>query len=145
MERQRKMLKAGAIILSIGTGLQCIVSILSLIISIVYNAPILKMVFTENEISSLDTKVIDTTKSLAILHNSGAVIVTLFCLIIIWTSLVNGHKWAFWTLLFAGIWGHVFWFISDRFTGNETLIVNIIFAAIFLAGISLAGYGMFKQ
>ncbi|MBC8472154.1 MAG: hypothetical protein H8D56_22060 [Planctomycetes bacterium] len=138
------MLKAGAIILSIGAGLQCIVSILSLIISIAGNAPMLQMVFTDNEISALDAKVVETTKSLAILHNSGAVLVTLLFLIIIWTSLVSGHKWAFWTLLFAGVWGHVFWFISDRFIGNETLIVNIVFAAIFSAGISLAGYGIFK-
>ena len=81
---------------------------------------------------------------LGILHNSEAVLITLFCLIIILTSLFNGYKWAFWTLLFAGIWAHTFWFISDRFISNETFIVNIVFAAIFLVGISLAGYGINK-
>ena len=112
--------------------------------SIIGNAPILKMVFTDQEIATLNAKVIATTKSLAIMHNSEAILGTFIFLIIIWTSLVNGHKWAFWTLLFAGIWGHVFWFISDSYIGYESLIVNIVFAAIFLIGISLAGYVTFK-
>ena len=139
------MLKAGAIVLSIGAGLQCIASILSLIISIVGNAPILNLVFTDKEISALDTKVIATTKSLAVLNNSGAVLTTVFVLVIIWTSLNNGARWAFWTLLFAGIWGHSLWFVADSYIGHETLVVNIVLSAIFLVGISLSGYGIFRQ
>ena len=140
------MLKAGAIILSIGTGFQCIVSVLSLVFSFISSyAPILKMVLTDKQISNLDKKVMSATKSLAILHNSGAVLGTIIILIIIWTSLINGHKWAYWTLLFAGIWGHSTWFVSDRFIGNETLIVNIVFTLIFITGISLAGFGIFTS
>jgi len=138
------MLRAGAIVLSIGAGFQCIVSIASLIISIVGNAPILRMVLTDKEISALDTKVIMAAKSLAILHNSGAVLGTLMSLIIIWTSLSNGYKWAFWTLLFAGIWAHSMWFLSDRYIGNQTLIVNVVFIVLFLIGISMAAFGIFK-
>jgi hypothetical protein len=139
------MLKTGAIALSIGAGFQCIVSILSLVISIAGNAPILVMVFTNEEISALDAKVIATTKSLAIMHNSGAVLITVASLVIIWTSLYKGYKWAFWILLFAGIWGHSFWFLSASYIGNQTSIVNIVFAVLFLVGISLAGYGMFRR
>jgi hypothetical protein len=138
------MLKAGAIVLSIGAGLQCFASILSLIISIVGNAPILNMVFTDKEISALDTKVIATTKSLAVLNNSGAVLTTVFSLVIIWTSLNNGSKWAFWMLSFAGIWGHSLWFLGESYIGHETLAVNIVFTVIFLVGICLAGYAIFK-
>jgi hypothetical protein len=139
------MLKAGAIVLSIGAGFQCIASVLSLIISIVGNAPILNMVFTGNEISALDAKVIATTKSLAVLNNSGAILATVFSLVIIWTSLNNGSRWAFWTLLFAGIWGHSLWFLSDSYIGYETLVVNIVLTVIFVVGISLAGSAIFKQ
>jgi hypothetical protein len=138
------MLKAGAIVLSIGAGFQFIASILSLIISIVGNAPILSMVFTDKEIAALDTKVIATTKSLAVMNNSGAVLTTVFSLVIIWTSLNSGSKWALWMLLFAGIWGHSLWFLSDSYIGHETLVVNIVFAVMFLVGISLAGYALFK-
>jgi hypothetical protein len=138
------MLKAGAIVLSIGAGFQCVASILSLIISIVGNAPILSMGLADKEISALDTKVIATTKSLAVMNNSGAVLTTVFSLVIIWTSLTNGSKWAFWMLLFAGLWGHSLWFLADSYIGHETLVVNIAFTTIFLVGIILAGYAIFK-
>jgi len=140
------MLKAGSIILSIETGLQFLVSVLSLMVSVFSKyAPILKMAFTDEELSTLDAKYVATTKALAIMHNSGAVLGTFLSLAIIWTSLINGHKWAFWVLLLAGIFGHTFWFIGDRFIGNETLKVNTALTALFLVGISLAGYGIFKR
>jgi hypothetical protein len=102
------MLKIGSIILSISGGLRLIASVLSLLISLIgKHAPILKMVFTDDEIFTLDSKVIVTTKSLAILHNSGAVICTFLTLIIIWTSLINGYKWAFCVLLVTGFFGHI--------------------------------------
>ena len=144
MQRAIKMLKAGAIVLSVGAGLQFIVSVLSLVLSIAGNAPILKMVFTDKEIAALDAKVIATTKSLAILHNGGAILGTALVLIIVWSGLIHGHKWAFWCLLCAGLWGHAMWLLGARFIGNKTMAVNMAFAAIFLIGIALAGWGLFK-
>jgi hypothetical protein len=131
-------------VLSIGAGLQFIVSVLSLIVSMAGNAPILKMVFTDDEIAALDTKVLATTKSLAILHNAGAVLGTALTLVIVWTSLVHGQRWAFWTLLCAGVWGHTMWFLSARCIGNQTMAVNLAFTVVFLIGIALAGRGIFK-
>ena len=140
------MLKVGSIILSIEMGLQLLVSVLSLLVSLFGKyAPILKMAFTDEELSTLDAKYIATTKALAIMHNSGAILGTFLFLVIIWTSLISGYKWAFWVLLLAGIFGHTFWFIGDRFIANETLKVNIVLTALFLVGISLAGYGIFKR
>ena len=138
------MLRAGAIVLSIGAGLQFIVSVLSLVASLTGNAPILRMVFTDNEMAGLDAKVLAATRSLAILHNAGAVLGTALTLVIVWTSLVHGQRWAFWTLLCAGIWGHVMWFLSARCIGNQTQAVNLAFAVVFLVGIGLAGRGIFK-
>ena len=144
MQRAIKMLKTGAIVLSVGIGLQFIVSILSLVLSIAGNAPILKMVFTDKEIAALDARVIATTKSLAILHNGGAVLGIALVLIIVWTGLIHGHKWAFWALLCAGLWGHAVWFLSARYIGNQTMVVNMAFAVVFLIGIGLAGWSLFK-
>jgi hypothetical protein len=102
------------------------------------------MVLTDDEITAMGAKALAAVKSLGILHNAGAVLGTALILIIIWTSLVNGHKWAFWTILGAGIWGNAMWFLSVRYIDNQTLGVNGIFAAIFLLGISLASIGVFK-
>ena len=140
------MLKFGSFVLSIEAGLQFLVSVLSLLVSLFgKHAPILKMAFTNEELLTLDAKYVTTTKALAIMHNSGAIICTFLCLVIIWTSLIHGQKWAFWVLLLVGIFGHTFWFIGDSFIGNETLIVNCVLTALFLVGIGLAGYGIFLR
>ncbi len=140
------MLKIASIILSVEVGFQFLVSVLSLIVSLIGKyAPILKMTFTNEQLSTLDEKYIATTKALAIMHNTGATIGTFFFLVIIWTSLIQGNKWAFWVLLIAGIFGHIFWFVGDRYIGNQTLIVNSILTALFLIGIGLAGYGIFTR
>lgn len=140
------MLRVGSVILSIGTGLQFLVSVLSLLISLLGKyAPILRMTFSDEELAALDAKYVATTKALAIMHNSGAVIGTFLSLVIIWTGLIHGHKWAFWTLLLVGIFGHTFWFVVDSIIGNQTLIVNSVFTVLFLVGISLAGYAIFAR
>lgn len=140
------MLRIGSVILTVGVGLQFIVSVLSLIASLVStHAPLMKMVLSEDEIASLDTKVLAATKSLAILHNSGATICTCLTLVLIWTSMINGHRWAFWVILATGIFGHVMWFLSDRLLGGVTSIVNFVFSAVFIIGIILSAIGIFKQ
>jgi hypothetical protein len=141
-----EMLKIASIILSVEACLQFLVSVLSLIVSLFGKyAPILKMTFTNEELLTLDEKYITTTKALAIMHNAGATIGTFFFLVIIWACLIKGHKWAFWILLIAGIFGHIFWFIGDRYIGNQTFIVNSILTALFLVGIGLAGYGIYTR
>ena len=139
------MLKIAAIILSIEEFFQFLISVISLIISIFGKyAPILRMTFTRDELSALDSKYVATTKALAIMHNSGATISTFLFLVVVWTGLIHGYKWAFFVLLIVGIFGHIFWFVGDSFIGNKTLIVNSIFTAVFLTGIVLAGYSIFK-
>ena len=139
------MLKAGCIILTIEGGFQFIVSVLSLAVSIIGKyAPILKMTLTDEEINAIQPKALTTTKALAIMHNSGATLSTFLSIVVVWTGLVHGYKWAFLVLLIAGIFGHTFWFIGDSFIGNKTLIVNVILSALFLTGISLVGYSIFR-
>ena len=139
------MLKIGSIILSIEAGFQFLVSVLSLLVSLFGKyAPIMRMTFTNEELQALDAKYVATTKALAIIHNTGAVCATFLSLVIIWTDLIHGYKWAFWVLLLVGIFGHTFWFVGDSVIGNQTLKVNSILTAMFLVGICLAGYGLFK-
>jgi hypothetical protein len=53
-------------------GLHFIASLLSVIASLNMKfAPIIEMVFSDDEIASLDTSLFPITKSLAIMHNTG--------------------------------------------------------------------------
>jgi len=64
------MLKVACIILSIEEGIQFVVSVLSLIVSVFGKyAPFLRMVFTNEQLHTLDAKYIATTKALAIMPN----------------------------------------------------------------------------
>lgn len=139
------MLRIGCIILSVWGGLHFIASALSLIASILGKyAPMMKIVFSDNEIEAFDTKILSVTKALAIMHNSGATIFGAFVLSVTWFVLNNAQKWSFWTLLLAGVLIHLMWFLSDSFIGNKTFMVNVIFSILFLVGISISGYGLFK-
>lgn len=140
------MLRIGCIVLSIWSGIQFIASVMSLTASFIGKyAPMMKMVFTDDEIASIDTKILGVTKALAINHNTGAAVFSLFSLIITWFALNNGQKWSFWTLLFLGLFSHVNWFLSDALIGNRSLVVNIILLVVFVIGISLSGIGLFNK
>ncbi len=47
-------------------------------------------------------------------------------------------------LLFAGVFGHAMWLLSDSVIGYKTQTINAAFSGAFLLGIALAGYGVFK-
>lgn len=139
------MTKIACIILTIGEGFKLIASVLSLVASIIGKyAPILKMTLTDDEISGVDSKVLTTTKSLAIMHNSGATILSILTIGIIWTSLINNQKWTFWLILLVGLFAYLTWFYADNIIGNKTLIVNLVFTIVFLAGIILSGISIYR-
>lgn len=145
-KRRCKILKVGSIVLSIWSGFNFLLAsfILILIIFLKKNAPILLIVLEEPEISKLDPRVISTANSLAILFNSCAAVFSLLVLFVIWSSLINKQKWAFWALLVTIGFSQLLAFVADAIIGNRTVPVNIAFSVLYLVGIGLAGYSIFK-
>lgn len=103
------------------------------------------IVFEESEISELGTKAISTINSLAILFNSCAAALSLLALFVIWSSLINGQRWAFWALLITIGFAQILGFIADAAIGNKTVPVNIVLSALYVVGIGLAGYSVFAR
>ena len=66
------MLKRGSIVLSIWSGINFILAfiILTIVVFLNGNSPLLAMVFEKSEIASLDAKVIAALNCLTILYNS---------------------------------------------------------------------------
>jgi hypothetical protein len=141
------MLRAGSIILSIWSGINFLLAavILTLIILLKKGAPILIMVFEESEIPRLDTRVISAVNVLAILYNSCTIAISLLALFVIWSSLINGQKWAFWALLIAIGFVQIMSFIAFSAIGNQRWQVNVVLSALYVVGIGLAGYSIFSQ
>jgi hypothetical protein len=140
------MLKKGSIFLSIWSGINIFLASLILTIVVFLNGDslLLAMVFEKSEIASLDAKVISALNCLTILYNSCDVALSIFALFIIWSGLVNGKKWAFWALLITIGFVEILAFVASAGVGNVRWQVNVIQSVLFVVGIGLSGYSLFK-
>ena len=141
------MLKAGSIILSIWSGINFLLAflILNIVITFNKNSPILVMVFEKPEIAKLDAMVISAINTLTILYNSCAAALSGLALYVIWSGLINRQRWAFWALLITIGFVQIMAFIASAAIGHARWQVNVVQSALYVVGIGLAGYSIFKQ
>ena len=140
------MLKRGSIVLSIWSGINFLLAALILTSVVVFNAnsPILVMGFDKPAIASLDARVIASLNALTILYNSCSVALSVLVWLLIRKSLIAGQKWAFWTLLFGIGFVEVMAFIASAEVGNARWQVNVVLSVLYVVGIGLSGYAIFK-
>ena len=141
------MLKRGSIVLSIWSGINIFLASLILTIVVFLNgtSPILAMVFEKSEIARLDAKVISALNSLTILYNSCDVALSVLALFIIWSGLINGKRWAFWALLTTIGFVELLAFIASAPIGNARWQLYVVLSVLYVVGIGLAGYSIFKR
>ena len=141
------MLKRGSIVLSIWSGINIFLASLILTIVVFLNgtSPILAMVFEKSEIARLDAKVISALNSLTILYNSCDVALSVLALFIIWSGLINGKRWAFWALLITIGFVEILAFVASAPIGNARWQLYVVLSALYVVGIGLAGYSIFKR
>jgi hypothetical protein len=141
------MLKAGSIILSIWGGINFLLAALILTIVLLFNgnSPLLVIVFKQSEIASLDPRVIAALNTLTILYNSCAVALSVLALFIIWSSLINGQRRAFWALLITIGFVELLAFVASAGVGNARWQVNVVLSVLYVLGIGLAGYSIFRN
>ena len=141
------MLKKGSIVLSIWCAINFILAfiILCYLIVLKQDSPILQVAsFSETEISSLSAKTIAALNCFTILYNSCSLIISVLTWPLIRKNLVAGEKWAFWQLV--GVIGFVeaMAFLASSYIGNGRWQVNVFQSVLYLVGISLSGYSIFK-
>ena len=100
--------------------------------------------FAEAEIASLSAKVIASLNALTILYNSCSVVVSVLVWLLIRKSLIAREKWAFWVLLAVIGFVEVMAFIASAPIGNARWQVNVVQSVLYVAGIGLSGYSLFK-
>ena len=140
------MLKAGSRFLSLWSGINFILAALILTSVVIFNAnsPLLVMVFEKSEITRLDAKVIESLNALTILYNSCSVVLSVLVWVLIRKSLIAGQKWTFWVLLFVIGFVEVMAFIASAGVGNVRWQVNVVQSVLYVVGIGLSGYSLFK-
>ena len=141
------MLKTGSTILRVWSGINFLIAALILTTVVVFNAdsPLLAMVFDKPEIAALDARVIASLNTLTILYNSCSVVVSVLVWTIIRKHLVAGETWAFWLLLFVIGFIEVMAFIASAQVGHARWQVNVLLSTLYVAGIGVTGYALFKH
>jgi hypothetical protein len=140
------VLKRGSMILSTWSGINCLLAALILTIVVLLNgdSPILALVFEKSEIASLDAKVIASLNALTILYNSCSVALSVLVWLLIRKSLIAGENWAFWVLLFVIGFVEVMAFIASAPIGNARWQVNVVQSILYVVGIGLCAYPILK-
>jgi hypothetical protein len=141
------MLKAGSRFLYLWSGLNFLISslILTTVVFHIGNSPLLGMVFEKSEIASLDAKVIASLNALTILYNSCSVALSVLVWFLIRKSLIVGQKWAFWMLLVAIGFVEFMAFIASAPIRNARWQLYVIQSVLYVVGIGLSGYSIFKR
>jgi hypothetical protein len=142
------MLKKGSIALSIWCIINFLLAFFILCYVIVFkqNSPILQVAsFSQAEIASLSDRTIAALNCFSILYNSCSLMISVLTWRLIRNNLVAGEKWAFWMV--AGVIGfvEVMAFFASSFIGNGRWQVNVVQSILYITGISLSGYSLFKR
>jgi hypothetical protein len=144
---ETKMLKKGSIILSLWCGINFILAfiILSFVIILKKDPPILQVAsFSEAEIASLSSKTIAALNCFTILYNSCSLAVSVLTWPLIRKNLLAGQKTTFWMLVFVIGFIEVMAFLASSYIGHGRWQVNVFQSVLYLAGIGLSGYSIFK-
>jgi hypothetical protein len=140
------MLRRGSTVLSVWCGINFLLAcfILTSVVIFGANSPLLAMVFEKAEIASLDAKVIAAINTLTILYNSCSMVLSVLAWLLIRKNLMADQAWAFWVLLGAIGFVEVMAFIASAGVENARWQVNAVQSALYVVGIGLCGYSIFK-
>jgi hypothetical protein len=144
---ESKMLKRGSIVLSIWCGINFILAfiILCYVIVLKEDSPILQVAsFSEAEIASLSAKTIAALNCFTILYNSCSLVISVLTWPLIRKNLIAGQKSAFWMLVFVIGFIEVMAFFASSYIGHGRWQVNVVQSVLYLVGIGLSGYSLFK-
>jgi len=141
------MLKKGALVLSVWCVINFILAfvILCYVIILKKDSPILQVAsFSEAEIASLSAKTIAALNCFTILYNSCSLVISVLTWPLIRKNLIAGQRSVFWMLVFVIGFLEAMAFLASSYIGNGRWQVNVVQSVLYLAGIGLSGYSLFK-
>ena len=141
------MLRIGAILLSLWTGLNLALAlgILFMMLLMGKNAPCLLILYGATQGAGMDPRALATINGLAVLLNACAAAICGLSLAVIWMALRRASRWAFWSLLICLTFLQVAGFASDSFFQHKNLVANIGSSLLLLAGTGCAAVGVFRK
>ncbi|HMN59067.1 MAG TPA: hypothetical protein PJ988_01810 [Anaerolinea sp.] len=141
------MLRKGSLVLSMWCGINFILALIILcyVIILKKDSPILQVAsFSEADIAGLGAKTIAALNCFTILYNSCSLVISVLTWPLIRKNLVAGEKSAYWTLVFVIGFIEVMAFLASAYIGHGRWQVNVVQSVLYLAGIGLSGFSIFK-
>jgi hypothetical protein len=141
------MLRKGSLVLSIWCAINFVLAffILCYVIVLKQDSPILQVAsFSEAEIAGLNAKTIASLNAFTILYNSCSLVISVLTWPLIRKDLLAGQNPAFWMLVFVIGFVEAMAFYASAYIGNGRWQVNALQSVLYLAGIGLSGYSIFK-
>ncbi len=141
------MLKTGSIILSIWSCLNFFPS-LYVVASILFlgkHPPGLYAILDANDIISMNSQMLATVDSIGLFANLSVAALNLLILVVIWKGLIKGIQWTYWALLASCVLSILAGVAADQAVGFAFPEVNLISAAIVVAGFVICAIGLFKK
>jgi len=142
------MLRAGAIILTVWTGLKLAISVGVLFMQLVLgkNSPALIILYGNAQGSGLEPRALATINGLAVVANASVAALSILALVVIWAALVRRAVWAFWSLAGALLFVDVVRWIGESFFYRQgSLLADAATLLPTLAGIACAAIGLFRR
>jgi hypothetical protein len=142
------MLKKGSIVLSIWCVINFLLAltILGYVIILKQDSPILQVAsFSEAELAHLSAKTIAALNCLTILYNSCSLAISVLMWPLIRKNLLAGQKSAFWVLLLVIGFLEGMAFFASSYIGHGRWQVNVLQSILYLVGMGLSGYSLFKR
>ncbi len=141
------MLRIGCMIIFTMNGFYVLGAIwfLVLVLGFGWLPPQFSHLLSWEEIFGLSPRVVAATKYMAIIFHSICIGSGILTHMVTWKGLLKGKQWALWTIVIA--WGTVATatLAADLALGGLLFGLNMIGNVPFLAGIILAGYGLYVQ
>ncbi len=141
------MLRISSAILSIWCAINFMLAfiILCYVIVLKQNSPILQVAsFSEAEIAGLNPKTVASLNTFTILYNSCSLVISVLTWPLIRKNLIAGEKSVFWMLAFVIGFIEVMAFFASSYIGHGRWQVNVVQSLLYIAGIGLSGYSLFK-
>src|SRR5262245_38345756 len=141
------MIRTGAIVLSLWTGANLILSlgILFWILVLGHNAPALTILYEDTLVVGMDPRALATINGMAVILNACSAAICALSLAVIWVPLLQKQAWAFWGLSGSLLFLQAAGFASDSFFHHKDLPLNIVSSLLLLSGIVLAGAAIFRN
>ena len=133
------MLKVGAVLLSVWSGLNLLVALAVTALTLAgHPPPALRFLFDDAQAAQVDPRALAVINAQALLANPCIVALCGLTLVVVWEGVMRRVRWCWVGLCVALLPLQVFGFVSDAALGGKNMAANVVSTLVLVAGLVLS-------